>query len=357
MFVDFITNYLRPATFFQSILIAVFLFNLKKGTRKQNRLLALLLFSIGVMIGSRVLWWHVPTMEKFRPVFVVALDFRFFIGPLFYLYLKSIFKPLNKLNTLDLFHGSVFVFIVTLQFFYENFWLQPWKIFIVVDTVQIAIYILWSFLEFKLIYLFFKPDYFKLDRRFIRWLQFFIIINIITLIIMILSWLMAFQIIVIQNWHYWIMRLVGFTNFVFMNTVVYIALKIPDLFISIKYKNGELPKEIQKKYTSRLIRHMETYKPYLNPLLSLQSLASEISISTKHLSQIINNSFQQNFYHFINSYRIEECKKLLSDNTQNDINILEIAYDVGFNSKNSFNSAFKKHTGMTPSEFRKCQIS
>ena len=88
MFTEFITNYLRPVTFFQSILIALFLFNLKKGNQKQNRLLALLLFSIGVMIGSRIVWWHVPTMEKFRPFFVVALDFRFFIGPLFYLYLK-----------------------------------------------------------------------------------------------------------------------------------------------------------------------------------------------------------------------------------------------------------------------------
>ena len=140
-----------------------------------------------------------------------------------------------------------------------------------------------------------------------------------------------------------------------MNTIIYIALKIPDLFVSIKYRNGELPEDIQKRYKAKLIHHMEINKPYLNPLLSLNSLADEISISPKHLSQIINNSFQQNFYYYINSYRIEEVKDKLSDKTimQSSNNILEIAYEAGFNSKNTFNSAFKKITGMTPSEFKK----
>ena len=357
MLLDFLTHYLRPVTFFQSILLATFLFNLRKGNRKQNRLLALLLFSIGIMIGSRVIWWHVPTMERFRPVFVVALDFRFFIGPLFYLYLKSIFKPMEKLKIKDLLHGLVFIIIVILQFIYKAFWLQPWVIFIVVDTLQIAIYILWSFLEFKLIHLFSKSNYFKLDSRFIHWLQFLIISNTVTLGVLIVSWLMSFQVIRIPNWDYWILRLFGFANFIFMNTIVYISLKIPDLFISIKYKNGELPKDVQIRYTIKLTQHMENNKSYLNPLLSLNDLADEISISPKHLSQILNNSFHQNFYQFINAYRIEECKRLLCDETQNDANILGIAYDVGFNSKNSFNSAFKKHTGMTPSEFRKSQKS
>ena len=100
---------------------------------------------------------------------------------------------------------------------------------------------------------------------------------------------------------------------------------------------------------------MELNKPYLNPSLSLYKLADEISISPKHLSQIINSTFEQNFYQYINSYRIEVCKEILSDKTQNYINILAIAFEVGFNSKNSFNSAFKKHTGVTPTEFRKRQ--
>lgn len=355
MLIDFITNYLRPATFFQSVIIVLFLLNLKKGNRTQNRLLAFLFLSIGIMIGSRFTWWHTTSIESYTPVYTLALDLRFFVAPLFYLYLKSIFKPGYKLKVWDILHGSVFLIIVILQYFSRNFWLMPWKIFIVVDTIQIAVYLSWSFVEFKLVYLFLKPDYLKLDVKFIRWLQFFIITNIITLVVLIFAWLMSFHVIEIKDWNYWIARLVAFTNFIFLNTVVYLSLKIPDLFISIKYKNGELPEEIQKRYKTRLIYHMETNKPYLNPLLSLNLLADELSVSPKHLSQIFNNSFQQNFYQFINSYRIEEVKKKLNDNTseQNKNNILEIAYEAGFNSKNTFNSAFKKHTGMTPSAFRK----
>lgn len=357
MFTEFITNYLRPVTFFQSVLIALFLFSLKKGNRKQNRLLALLFLSIGIMIGSRVFLWNSTSMDIYTTIYVIALDFRFLIAPLSYLYLKSIFKPSYKLKAWDLLHGSVFVIIVILQYFSKNFWLMPWKIFIVVDTLQIVIYLVWSFAEFKLIYLLLKPDYFKLDQKFIRWLQFFIISILLTLALLIAAWLMSFKIIEIENWNYWIARLAAFTNFIFMNTVVYIALKLPDLFISIKHKNGELPEEITKRYKAKLLHHMKTNKPYLNPLLSLNSLADEISVSPKHLSQIFNNSFQQNFYQFINSYRIEEVKKKLCKQTgaQNNSNILEIAYEAGFNSKNTFNSAFKKHTGMTPTEFKKQQ--
>ena len=73
-----------------------------------------------------------------------------------------------------------------------------------------------------------------------------------------------------------------------------------------------------------------------------------------YLSHVINASFNQNFRDFINSYRIEESKSRL---VQDDMNILNIAYEVGFNSKSAFNTAFKKFTGMTPKEYRKKNIS
>ena len=72
----------------------------------------------------------------------------------------------------------------------------------------------------------------------------------------------------------------------------------------------------------------------------------------KHLSYIINDKFNLNFYDFINKYRIEESKQYLNKSS-NIKTVLEIAYKVGFNSKTTFNSAFKKYTDMTPSEFRK----
>ncbi len=351
MLLDFIVNYFYPFTFFQSILMTLFLFNLKKGSQKQNKLLALYFLSFGIMIGSRFIW-SLPNFEEHHTILAIGVHFRFFIGPLLYLYLRSIFKPSYKLKKGDLLHASLFAFILINEFTDHYF---DWLIYTYLDIVQISVYLILSFFKFKLIYLFMKSTLLKVDSRHVLWLQFFIISNIITLLILVFLLLFLNNYYYIPNWDIWFARIVSFTNFIFINSTVYIALIIPDIFISIKYKNAELPYAIQQRYVTKLKGYMDTQKPYLNSELSLNSLADEMSISPKHLSQIINNSFQQNFYHYINSYRIEECRKLLSDKAYNQYTILSIAFKSGFNSKNTFNSAFKRNTGMTPTEFRKRQ--
>ena len=102
-----------------------------------------------------------------------------------------------------------------------------------------------------------------------------------------------------------------------------------------------------------LKKHMDHKKPYLEPELNLEQLATQISIRPKVLSQVINESLQQNFFDFVNRYRIEEAKRLLTNPADKKITVLEVLYEVGFNSKSSFNTIFKKHTGVTPSEFKK----
>jgi len=91
--------------------------------------------------------------------------------------------------------------------------------------------------------------------------------------------------------------------------------------------------------------------------LQLQNLADYLGIPSYQLSQIINTELQQNFYELINSLRIAEAKHRLIDPTNQHITILAIAYDVGFNSKSTFNTAFKKYTKMTPSQFKKSQMA
>ena len=94
-------------------------------------------------------------------------------------------------------------------------------------------------------------------------------------------------------------------------------------------------------------------KLYLDPLLNLEKLARQLNISDKQLSQLINESAGINFNDFINRYRIEEAQMLIKKNNEQQPNILTIAYEVGFNSKSTFNTAFKKFTNSTPSEYRR----
>jgi AraC-like DNA-binding protein len=98
---------------------------------------------------------------------------------------------------------------------------------------------------------------------------------------------------------------------------------------------------------------MEREKPFLNPGLTLSDISEKTSIPVRSLSEVINNSLNKNFYDFINSYRIKESQRLLEDSAVNRKTVLEILYEVGFNTKSSFNEAFKRHAGLTPTQYKK----
>lgn len=106
---------------------------------------------------------------------------------------------------------------------------------------------------------------------------------------------------------------------------------------------------------SELIEHMERHKPFLDPELTLVSLAYQLGVSRNRLSQVINTAIGDNFYHFINQYRVEEVKKLMAQEDSKKYTIISLANDAGFRSKSSFNAIFKKMTGLTPSEYRNVQ--
>lgn len=93
-------------------------------------------------------------------------------------------------------------------------------------------------------------------------------------------------------------------------------------------------------------------KPYLEEDLDLRELAERLEVFPHHLSQLLNEHYSKNFFDYINSYRAQEVKSMLSDPSHKNESILSIAFSCGFNSKATFNSFFKKHTGQTPRQFR-----
>ena len=101
---------------------------------------------------------------------------------------------------------------------------------------------------------------------------------------------------------------------------------------------------------------MDENDPYLDASLTLHDLARQTKIPSRELSLLINHHLNKHFFDFVNEYRIEKAKQLLTDPKKTDFTVLEILYDVGFNSKSSFNTAFKKHTGTTPTQFRKSNL-
>jgi ligand-binding sensor domain-containing protein/AraC-like DNA-binding protein len=120
-----------------------------------------------------------------------------------------------------------------------------------------------------------------------------------------------------------------------------------------KYKSSGLSSDRTREYGLLLEKTMEQERLYLDPDLTLAKLADATAIPAKPLSQVINERFGMNFNDYVNRLRVEEAKRLLLDPATGDFKLLRVAFASGFNSKSVFNAAFKKHTGLSPSEFRR----
>jgi len=111
--------------------------------------------------------------------------------------------------------------------------------------------------------------------------------------------------------------------------------------------------KIDRELIDRILLFMTARKPYLDPELTLTSLAEAIGIPRGQLSQVINDGVGDNFYDFVNKYRVEQVKILMNDPAKKNFNMLGIALEAGFKSKSTFNLIFKRFTGLTPTEFKK----
>ncbi|OFX83993.1 MAG: hypothetical protein A2W99_03425 [Bacteroidetes bacterium GWF2_33_16] len=123
-------------------------------------------------------------------------------------------------------------------------------------------------------------------------------------------------------------------------------------FFPERYKNSSITESKALALMNKIKEHFLVHKPYLDNTLTLPKLAKEYQIQPYVLSNIVNNKFGMPFNDFINSYRIEEAKKMLNDPERENYTIASIAYDCGFNTLSAFNGAFKKFTGYTPTQFR-----
>lgn len=119
-----------------------------------------------------------------------------------------------------------------------------------------------------------------------------------------------------------------------------------------KYKNAPLTELEIEDIKAKLCYSMDVMKLYKKAGLTLGDLANEIGVSQNKISQVLNNYLGEGFYDFVNSCRVSAAQSIMLTQQKS---VLDIAYEVGFNSKSTFNSAFKKHTELTPSQFKKIQ--
>lgn len=119
-----------------------------------------------------------------------------------------------------------------------------------------------------------------------------------------------------------------------------------------KYQKSSLSEELEENLLQKLTRLFEEEKPYLESDLSLPKLAQRLNTSPHHLSQLLNDRLEQNFFDLLATYRVQEARQLLQHTATTNLKIDEIAERVGYNSSSAFHTAFKRITGQTPAQFR-----
>jgi AraC-like DNA-binding protein len=363
------------------LFLAVALFAIRRSNRASNRILAVLLFLFSATILLHTLAhakysFEAPYFKAIQPLFLRLLEplaffyiVAFTFGPLVYLYVLALTEEKFSLTSRTSFHffpsiGCLAMYSLSYtptsmeqpdHFATEQGGfgaIVPWLI-----IVHMALYIFAAFNLVREHQRSRKEAPLPLKRTKLRWLRLLIVSFLITWIVALLTEVYSSR---AEAWNYlWI--LVSLQIY----TVGYMGLIQPEIFTGVnrqsvdsrgpddlKYEKSTLTEAKAEEYLRRLKHAMTEKKLYVRNDLSLNSVAKELSISHHHLSQVINQQMNKNFYEFVNSHRINEAKKRLTDSTYAHLGISEIAYEVGFNSSASFNSAFKRFTQMTPSQFR-----
>lgn len=377
----------------QGVLLSIFLFSLKANVIS-NRLLGLLSLFWGIVIGFFAfqfegLHYNYPHLMK------VSYVFLFCLFPLLYLQVKYLVSDYSKFALKDLLHflPLLFVVLLNIDFYFKsseeklNIIIDQPRYYYIVLFIQNEILalqgIIYSILALKLLSRYRKRirDYqSNIDKSIIK-------VQYTGIYLSLFAWIIG-----TVGAHVELLNVglkLDLFIFVYLILVIiiyiisYTAINSPEIFkieahqIGVSLIKTKITDSVElnksdnvqnlsidqdkldqiEEVNDKLLLYVENEKPYLNPELSLQELADSIEEKRYFLSIVINHKHQQNFYEFINRYRIEEVKTMLADPKNKHLKLISIALDAGFNSKASFYRTFKQMTNMTPSQFLDKQVS
>lgn len=343
-----IARFLGLLVAFHMFCLAIF-FYCKRSSKKQEY------FVLGtvMLLSSCVVFVRILTslgMVSVKSIIrVIDINYLFLIiYPLLFLYLKlllqkGLFLELKKVIK----HFVVFFVVVLLGL--SSFSLS-YKGMGVLLLVHNTVYIL---IGYQLI----QKEKNDKNSREVKWANYLILGFSIFLFTRLLSWV-ALEVVKHKN-------LCVITNGAYI-LIVFSLIYILMFFLiepkkitsdEVKYKKSSLSEDDEVFIFQRIKEYLEMEKPYLENDFSLLSFSENINIAPKIISQSINSKSNSNFNDFINKYRLKESADLLINKSKKELSISEIYYAVGFNSKSTFNTLFKKTHGMTPSEYRKRSFS
>ncbi|HEX6891892.1 MAG TPA: helix-turn-helix domain-containing protein, partial [Chryseolinea sp.] len=322
---------------FQSLLLGLY-FVSNARHNKSNLFLGLSLILIGIRAAKSTLFIFGADVNEI--VFNIGFAAHAAIGPALLLYVRTLRKD-KSWTTISILHftPSSLIVLFSLLLTLDNFWYKGGYGALLYYTVY---YIGLYTVEF----------YYGYKDRLLK------ISGSVSWIIVLLGTVSVFQLAYFSNY---ILSITPYTVApVFYSIALYFitfaVLKNKadiNAETKAKYQNLRISDELLDDFKARILSTMETHRPYLDTNFTLQKLSALTAIPQHQLSHTFSTAFSQNFTSFINTYRIEESKRILCDPHKEYLSIAGIAYECGFNSLSSFNVSFKKNIGVTPSVFKK----
>ena len=344
--------------FLFAVAMGLFLFVLLiTGKNKKNRPIAFLVLVFSIILFQYVLYW--TRYETVFPYLMLIPQVCYYLtGPLLLQYFLNLYTNNTRFNLLLHFIPAMVLLIpnITIWLLYLGWteaeipllWLaqNPW--------FAASHMIFYTLLVVRLIYKNRKSttQYLRLRHRWATTL-----VSLYALFILAYA---SYYILVKfpffnSQWDYAISFTMSFSIyaigfFIFKQPKVFDGEFYRQLFIPLRNKKENFEQSLLNELYNNLTKYMETKKPYIENELRLVHLADRLGFSTHLLSKVINDKAGKNFNQFINDYRLEEAEGLLKG--ASDLSIQNIYFEVGFNNKATFYSAFKKKYGCTPTQFK-----
>jgi len=361
----------------QALFFSFLLFN-KKNRSQPDLILALWLFVLFLQISSNYLEYS-GYYERFPHLVGSTSSLVFLYGPFLYLYVQIYMTGDTTFKPIDYLHFAPFILynLLLIPFYIQSgpeklayhqeviseapgFWLSLGLVF---KIISLPVYLVLALVLLKRHGKNISQLFAHTEQIDLKWLKYLIwSMAVVGLLVLVLSVVKiasggSFETekYIFSAATFWIFG-IGFYGLKQAPIFVGPSIHKDDALQASKtktraYEKNKIKESDADRYQQLLLQYMKTDKPYLKNKLTLDQLAEAIEIPSHHLSQLLNERLGQNFFDFINRYRIDEFKSQIGIPENQNLTLLGIALNCGFNSKATFNRIFKKHTGFTPTEY------
>ncbi|WP_299227601.1 AraC family transcriptional regulator [uncultured Psychroserpens sp.] len=352
----------------QGVFLSLTLLRIANNNKLANRILALLLIIATFMLIGRFLFFRYLNLWVFQwSIWADALVFLF--GPMLYTYVRRFLFSSDSKYWPSLLHFIPFIMMVVLSLFYVSYYSPEayyqaflankmrivFNIILILGIILNLSYLTRSFLLLKA-----YKDKEKASLSFNQHLVNYLLMFLSSIGLFMLVWMLTYinESLFESYFKYVNYNTVWLIIPIFIYVIGYFSLKQPELFrlpltVETKKKKNRLSEEDSLQLKKRLDDLMTYEKIYLNSNLTLKDVAFTLETSTHNISWLLNNIYNTTFYDFVNSYRVKEFLNKVDNKEHLHHTILSLSMDAGFNSKSTFNKAFKLIMKETPSSYIK----